>query len=69
MTDWLDSDEFKTAMREYWNGLPWHQKIDAVRTLIREKYTADVNKKAIRELRAKVKEQQAWIDKLTGPAP
>ncbi len=63
--DWLDDEEFATVMRAYKAGVPGqHARLDDIKNLIRANYFPPMTR-AIRVLRAKTLELQAWVDKLT----
>jgi len=66
--DWLDGEEFATVMRAYKTGVPGqHARLDDIKNLIRANYFPPTTR-AIRVLRQKTAELQAWIDKLTEEA-
>lgn len=64
-SDWLDSEEFTAAMKAYRAGEPDnHARLGDIRNLIRMNYFPPTTR-AIRLLKEKRDELQAWIDKFT----
>ena len=65
LSDWLESDEFRAAMKAFWQALPWHSRIDLTREIIREHYKPPDNSRTVKALRKELAEAHEWINKLT----